>query len=377
MRGQTTRRLVRIVLTIGLIASQTKLFNFFYKTTASQKKKAIQVSGNEHSPAWFREYMSWHAVARSQLNETNWEDYNYLLLRCVPGVVCGGASDRLKHVPVMVLLAAKAEPKRLFFIHWSKPCPLEEFLIPPAGGLDWTLPPWLAHQMQANSTIGPILKLDGPDLKASWNQTTQNVVVVNRMLYAHGIFQAFIDPDKDPDFWTSYGSIWNAVFTPSLGVQAAIDETKRGLGIEHGNYDSIHVRARYAKDKVDAHEERYALRCLLSLPNTTKTNGPIFIAADSLRTVRDAVDYGKTQNVTVVGRVNATEPLHLDRGSIFLRGTMDWQNHTPSEFYDTFADLYVISGSTCISHGDGGYGKWATLMGASRTCSIDYKRSKC
>jgi hypothetical protein len=333
---------------------------------------------HDDSPAWFRSYLSWHAQARSKLNETNWQHYDYLLLRCVPVEVCEGASDRLKHVPVMVMLAAKKEPKRLFFIHWSKPCALEEFLIPPAGGLDWTLPPWLADKIQANSMIGPYLRLDGHDLKGSWDQIRGKVVRLNKMLYAHGVFEAFRDPDRDPDFWTSYGSIWNAVFTPSPGVQAAIDKTKRDLGIELGNYNGIHVRARYAKDEVNNRVERYALQCLLSLPNATKTNAPVFIAADSSQTIREAVAHGKSQNMTVVGRVNATEPLHLDRGSAFLEyGGKDWQNHAPSEFYDTFVDLYILAGSTCILHGDGGYGSWATLMGASRTCSVDYKRNVC
>jgi len=328
-------------------------------------------------PGWFQEYMTWHADARSRLNETNWQNYDYLLLRCVKGEICEGASDRLKHVPTMLLLAAQALPKRLFFIHWSKPCALEEFLVPPKGGLNWSLPSFLVDKIQANERIGPLLRVKGPDVRANWLQNKRKIVRLIKMFYAEGMFEALRDPVKDPDFWTGYGPIWNAVFAPSPGVQAAIDKVQHDLHIQPGHYHAVHVRAQYTSDKVDAHQERNALQCLLRLPNTTDHHTPIFIAADATQAVRDAIAYGKTQNLPVVGRENATEPLHLDKGAVFLKRSEDWENHSPSEFYDTFVDLYMLSGATCFAHGVGGYGRWASLIGASQTCSVDHHKKRC
>ena len=31
--------------------------------------------------------------------------------------------------------------------HWSRPCALEEFLLPPRGGVDWRLPEWMARHL--------------------------------------------------------------------------------------------------------------------------------------------------------------------------------------------------------------------------------------
>ena len=51
----------------------------------------------------------------------------YVLLRCVrKDEKCYGTSDRWKMIPVMLKLAYVSQ--RLFFIYWSRPCPLEEFL---------------------------------------------------------------------------------------------------------------------------------------------------------------------------------------------------------------------------------------------------------
>jgi hypothetical protein len=109
-------------------------------------------------PPWLKDYMEWHHDTRQKLNESNWQNYKYILLRCVEADdKCAGAADRLKMIPMQILLAEQA--KRLFFIHWSRPAALEEFLVPPAGGLDWRLPAWLAEKIDANAA-GPIWKMN-------------------------------------------------------------------------------------------------------------------------------------------------------------------------------------------------------------------------
>jgi len=217
--------------------------------------------------------------------------------------------------------------------------------------------------------------------KRTWRSDHRPIVRLFKLLNAHLHFERLRDPLEDPDFGTSYAPIWNAVFQPSPGVQAAIDQTRRELGLQQ-EYHAVHVRARYASDKVQEHPEENAIRCLQQKVRSryndeTIRMAPIFVAADSSSTVRDAMEYGTTlaQHV-IVGRRNGTEPLHLDRGRVFLERSQDWRNHAPEAYYDTFVDLYLMAGVTCLAHGVGGYGSWATLMGGI-DCVVEHHKNKC
>jgi hypothetical protein len=97
-------------------------------------------------PAWMKDYFAWHAQERSLLTAENHQSQRFLVLRCLASdQTCGGASDRLKPLPILIKLAAQSN--RLFFIYWSRPCMLEEFLVPVLGGLDWTVPEWLVPEL--------------------------------------------------------------------------------------------------------------------------------------------------------------------------------------------------------------------------------------
>jgi len=387
----------------GLIAAATTQTNTTQNAYASSSSTTVAFHSNQTNmaitttsdgrPHWFTEYLEWHRAMRQSLNETNWQKQRYFLLRCVEGEICAGASDRLQNIPIILRLASLSQ--RLVFIHWSKPCALQEFLVPPlVNGLDWTLPPWLADKLQANKRIGPYFQSfssgrSTEQALADWRNTSDPIVRLNRILLDHKHYDAMRSSphDDEPDFEHAYASIWNALFVPSVGVQAVIHQTQRELGLVPGHYHAAHVRARYTADKVHQHQEVNAVHCAVQLSSRTNDNNdavpPIFVASDSATTVRFAIQYGTKIGARVVGRANATEPLHLDRGREFLRqgasvGPMqDWQHHSPSRYYDTFADLYLLAGSACLSHGVGGYGRWATLIGPSGRCSNNHVRTKC
>jgi len=333
---------------------------------------------------WLLDYTVWHSQVRQNLNETNWKDYQYLVLKCPQGHICGGASDRLKWVPLLVYLASLANPKRLFFIHWTKPAPLEEFLVPPPAAknnffLDWRLPPWLAQELEAEKP-NAWYRLEGDDnnvttFQNTWESLDRRMVNIDRMLLTR----------KQELYYTGliaeYSSIWKALFTPSPNVQMAIEKVQRELGITSKKYNAVHVRARYISDTVHEHAEQNAINCLLEHRNNeisllTTTYLPVYVASDSADTVRQAVQYGRDIGVRVVGCENTTEPLHLDRGNSMLEKSNDWEGRPPSDFYPTFVDLYLLADSQCIARGVGGYGKWASLIGPS-SCNIDYRERKC
>jgi hypothetical protein len=86
-------------------------------------------------PVRFKEYVALRRERRLALNETSWKDQRYLIMRCLDiGDKCGGASDRLQSVPTLLGLANTTS--RMFFIKWSRPALLPEFMVPPKGGLD-------------------------------------------------------------------------------------------------------------------------------------------------------------------------------------------------------------------------------------------------
>ena len=51
---------------------------------------------------------------------------------------CGGTADRLKPIPFMLRMAYNT--RRTLLIRWTRPAKLEEFLVPPKGGIDWRVP---------------------------------------------------------------------------------------------------------------------------------------------------------------------------------------------------------------------------------------------
>jgi hypothetical protein len=81
-------------------------------------------------PKWMKDYFNWHQdQLANHLKKENWQSHRYLVIRCLESEVCGGASDRLSSIPKYIRVASKS--KRLLFIKWTRPAPLEEFLIPP------------------------------------------------------------------------------------------------------------------------------------------------------------------------------------------------------------------------------------------------------
>jgi hypothetical protein len=94
-------------------------------------------------PMWMKSYFQWHRQQRETLlNPKDWRSMKLFVMECLDCQDrCGGTSDRLKPMPTMLRMAAMT--KRFILIHWKRPAKLEEFLLPPKGGIDWRVPDWL------------------------------------------------------------------------------------------------------------------------------------------------------------------------------------------------------------------------------------------
>ena len=326
-------------------------------------------------PIWMKEYFVWHREQRQLLDQSkNWEAYKFLIMRCLHGDRCGGTSDRLHKIPLVIRLAA--EGKRLLFIKWEdRPARLEEFLLPPSGGLDWRVPAWLDDKLKfkKDAYINNENFYNGILERYVTNQETM-VDVMATFGKPHG--QQYYDKKLkrgEPNFEQVFRDVWMSVFQPVPPIQTLIDEAFTNLGLSVGNYTSVHVRSRFLSDnRFDNATHENAVNCSLKL----QPDLPIFVASDSSEVTKYLLDYGRRLQKRVVAREGNGTLLHLDRGANFLYKPLRI-SEPADQFYDTFVDLYLLAGAKCITYGKGGYGKWASLLSKDPKCRIVHTETKC
>jgi hypothetical protein len=331
-------------------------------------------------PPWMKRYFEWHRSERAKLTVDNWMERRYLVLRCLrTDFFCGGASDRLKALPYLLLLANQTN--RLIFITWSRPAPLEEFLVPPFGGLNWSIPaavnfePLLIGRGGAiyNSKINETGIIAMPE-NAFWAATDR--MVVEARLLGVSVKEAYDDNRQSPSeatFERVYSDVWRVLFEPSPELALVMAATYEKLGLIPGEYVSVHVRAQYNNNRTgDTALVKNALNCASSL----LPGAPIYVASDSLPVSTYAFEYGThVLNHSVVTNRREQPPLHIDRGKNFLsQKQADWATYPASAFYDTFVDLYVLSSGRCSTFGVGGYGYWASIISRNASCSIHHNK---
>jgi hypothetical protein len=331
-------------------------------------------------PPWMKDYFAWHQDQVSRhLSQDNWQSHRYLVMRCLEHETCGGASDRLQSVLKMLRLASLA--KRLLFIKWTRPARLEEFLVPPVGGMNWTIPVWL----------DALLDYRSPIQKDTAISSSRRLVMVKDQTHDHG-FHSYNQAarnatiagnnEEEADFDQVFRDAWNVLFTPAPPVQALIDHNMNELDLVPGQYVAVHVRSKY---KVDKSNDKRMMHNSINCASTMRPGWPIYFAADSSNATKHAVQYAQiVKNVSIAFRQSDVEPLHLDRGrsggssgDAIIKASNGWRNNTASDFYDVFVDLYMLANSACSTTGIGGFGKWAARMSFNASCIVRHDRNQC
>lgn len=356
-----------------------------------------QAQGNSNSvnlPDWMKDYFRWHkeqthnnngkAGARAQ------EQSPYLLLTCPKGSrKCGGLVDRLSPLVFLVYICSKT--RRRLLIHWGRPAALEEFLLPPAHGVDWRFAVSKSGSGGGKGSVND--GLFATTLEALLQGTQSNAMAVRCR------FQA---PDHGADFYDAHGreakhrgrhrptmaqltrTVWNAFFTPAPSLARAIAQFLRRHALTPGAYLATHIRALYAVSDQDPFLVQYwtcnAVNCTTQLAATTlyhndknKNNhnnnniNQIFVASDASFASKYAQLYGKRHGWKIVHHTPdaGREPLHLDKAS-------NWQQRPPSDYYDAFVDLYLLGLARCVTYGMGGYGKFASWLTGNPSCGMQH-----
>lgn len=324
-------------------------------------------------PKWMKEYMDWQASVVPTLTEENWKNYQYVILRCYRADErCGGVSDRLKPIPLLVLAAQKG--RRLFFIDWDRPCSLEEFLMPPTGGYDWRIPTHLRDTIhnEPNTFVAT---------------RAQNIIQhcqgKTKVFYTHihdtqGGSTQYDEVNGPGSFSQVYHDLFRVFFQPAIGVRRKIASKVEMSGLRYGEYHVAHFRAEYGKEVIKhpkLSEPRFlqkvtvnAIKCASEFPTQhhvgNKGPTPIFFASDNTVAVERAKSLGEELNYPIVTfERSEASPLPLDK----YNGSLS--EIDPSLYYSTFADLYLAGNGDCVTHGRGGFGRFASLLSFNVSCS--------
>jgi hypothetical protein len=176
--------------------------------------------------------------------------------------------------------------------------------------------------------------------------------------------------EGEASFQEIYHLAWGMMFTPVPKIARTITHILDDNGLSPYKYTAAHLRVLYNKE--DRKEEvlkkwtRGALNCASNL----NPGQPIFLASDSAVVTEYGPIYGREKNGTVIIHENdPSPPLHLDRGDWNTSGSI----RRPSDYYDTFTDLYLLALSGCLFHSKGGYGLWAAYINGNLTCGYKSK----
>jgi hypothetical protein len=244
------------------------------------------------------------------------------------------------------------------------------------GGLDWRVPFWFQDLIVKDGV--EVSLLNGLRNASS---TEERTVRVRHQSYDGGArwYDGQLERDE-PSFVDACGDVWRMMFTPAPAVAAGIKREMDSNGLVPGEYTSAHLRVFYAAKHRPKHVIKKWTRHSIDCASTLRPGKPIFLASDSAEATEYGAHYGRNVRgaAMVIHERNPDPPLHLDRGddvggpnSTVL--VLNSERHPPSDYYDTFTDLYLLAMSGCIFYSKGGYGLWAILVSGNTPCRFQQR----
>ncbi|GAX11391.1 hypothetical protein FisN_22Lh063 [Fistulifera solaris] len=377
--------------------SSSYWWNATYQLPPPERLVALQKNNSSYSlfngtvPSWLTFYVEWHHEQRIKLyyNETM-DDCRFLVLTCRRDTVCGGVSDRLKSVPLLLQLAALYD--RIFYIHWERPAPLEYYLQPGAV-LDWRVPEEFRRTMMMTTTTPhePVYRtvndlltgLRDPHASivqvtlqdqhggSSWYNRIENYrqqgytrdEIRSLLLLSSSSSSSSSSPHSNlpRHFRHHFRSIWSTLFVPSPFLAQAIQERQTVWGLtDKTPYVAAHVRALYRPVKTTNHEAwvMHVWHCARALRPQT----PVVLLSDSVDVLQAALVYTHSHPDTMMRVAPPATVVHLDQT----------EPRPVQEYIDTFVDLYIMAQAQCITHGRGGYGRLGVLLSQNASCFFNY-----
>jgi len=376
-------------------------------------------------PQWMEEYFEWHRSIKSNLTRSNSNSTKFLILSCVKDKSCGGISDRLKPLPMIVWEAYQSQ--RLLLIWWDRPKPLEEWLVPPKhneGGIDWTVPAFLKKENLRSSEPIIVNSLEkGKQYRELYAERRAIFYRIQTPMAGEDIFfdeQIIHAANASSNNGTgttprtvasSYRDIfhhlWRRFFAPAPRLAASIDSKMKQHGLVPGRYTSVHLRAMYGNRKHRDPQETVDLAVLgVNCASNLFPGATIFFASDTSFAVAAAhtyknlyglpiasLDYGTGMNADIgINTSNSSKnsngnnnisnnnnnnnnndasknPIHLDKDP-------DWKKRPASAYDSTFIDLYMLAESRCVARSNGGYGDFGSMLSHDPKCQMRFFKGR-
>jgi hypothetical protein len=163
------------------------------------------------------------------------------------------------------------------------------------------------------------------------------------------------------------------LFELSPPIAKLVHDKLKSANLVPGKFSTCQYRAFYGVENkklvvdedVLTQKSRNALNCASSI----QPGDPIFFASDSQVAVRFARKMSETTDRKIVVFDEAKEALHLDK-------RYQWTSGNVSDFYPTFVDLFIMAEAKCMSHGVGGFGRFANLLSIAPDCVIRHDNEK-
>lgn len=320
-------------------------------------------------PLWIQEYFDWADEQQRNLNEENWRSHRYLVMQCLKtDAHCGGTSDRLKPIPLLVLLAMRS--KRLLYIRWTRPCPLEEFIVPPENGYNWTMPQWLVPYMDSKEATKTPIRVNNKNVI---NDAEKNITVLRARLQTFDGGSIYFNEQFNStgvSYESIYHDLFRILFQPAAPVQKIIDDELKSVGLTPGEYATAHYRAFYGKRLPDDEKIRSTAVNAVECASELRPGGPVYFASDSSHAIQSIKNYAQEHSRPVV-IIQNDEPLHLDKAN----------STNAADYYNVFVDLFLLGMGRCGSVGMGGFGRYGLLLSYNASCwnrhSYNRQRMDC
>lgn len=304
-------------------------------------------------------YVDWHSNERKyHLNDSS---ARYLTVVCHLSSRCGGIAMRLKSIPFYLEVANKTN--RVLFIKWEK-FQLEDFLVPPEGGLDWRLPDGIDIGNKPDAISKEIFEILNSKHHLLHNK--KNLVVRPNVEL---LDTKTLRSEQKPLGMGSYSNIMDILFTPVPSLEKEIGKTMRSLGLKRKKYVAAHYRPltdNYMDiDDKTIYDMHRAIDCAVHAAGDDRSLRVYFTSYQThyVDYILNDSPYSQSRKspVKVVGVDHAIR-LHSDKSHL---GYED-----PTTLYPAFIDLWLMKYSKCASYGHLGFGKFGSHL--SGDCIISH-----
>jgi hypothetical protein len=189
-----------------------------------------------------------------------------------------------------------------------------------------------------------------------------NLIACARIQDQHGGSEIYNALEGDRAYRKVYRSLFHLLFAPSPPVAASLRKEMKDAGLVSGSYAAAHLRTAYGNHPLKGRKIRRASVNAIDCASQLRPGGPIYFASDSRDATKDVERWRKQQGKPIVTIVPETEALHLDKAT----------SQRPSDYYNIFVDLYLLANADCISHGQGGFGRFGVLLSRNASCLFKY-----